>query len=48
MVPEKLVSVMDATGIPRADVRLVSANSLTLTASNLMSLGLPAWHAVRG
>jgi phage tail protein X len=44
LYPEKLMSLMDATGIPRADVRLVSGNSLTLTASNFTSLGLPAWR----
>jgi len=42
LYPEKLMSLMDATGIPRADVRLVSGNSLTLTASNFTSLGVPA------
>lgn len=45
LYPEKLMSLLDKTGIPRDDVMLVSGNSLTLTAANFtVERNLPAWR----
>lgn len=45
LLPEKLLGLMDRTGIPRTDVIVVAGNSLTLTATNFTdALNLPAWR----